>query len=128
MSRAKQKRVIHKVFLTAGLMAASQWVLADETANATRARTGANPNDMAALSAVLSAASARKQLGIEVVLLNDAYLHDRPTGDVDTHNKLRAGTIVRQSKKPLTNATGTWRHVETSSGNDGWMHEADLGH
>ena len=82
--------------------------------------------DMAALAAALQAARDRKQSGDEVTLKKDVHLRGRPTGEPATGSVLHAGTVVRRSQKPLVNGSGSWRHIETRDGVDGWLYEDDL--
>lgn len=84
------------------------------------------PLNLAGLAAVLRAASERKQSGDEVTLKRDVQLRGRPTGENLQGEILRAGTVVRRSKRQVVNASGTWRHIETRGGMDGWLSELDL--
>lgn len=126
MDRKHQNSGLQAALLAAAMIAFAPMVWADSV----NAQAASNANDktinLAGLSAVLRAASDRKQSGDEVTLKNDIYLQGRPTGDNNHNNVLHAGTVVRQSKNHVVNATGTWRHVETRDGNDGWVHELDL--
>lgn len=82
--------------------------------------------NLARLATILQAASDRKQSGSEVTLKKDARLHGRPTGEVAEGSILPAGTVVRKSKRQIVNASGSWRHIETRDGNDGWLQELDF--
>lgn len=86
----------------------------------------AQPLNLARLAAVLQAASERKQSGAEVTLKKDIHLRGRPTGEALESSLLPAGTVVRKSKRQVVNASGSWRHIETRDGNDGWIHDFDL--
>lgn len=86
----------------------------------------AQPLNLARLAAVLQAASERKQSGSEVILKKDIRLRGRPTGEALESSLLPAGTVVRKSKRQVVNASGSWRHIETRDGNDGWIHDFDI--
>ena len=127
MSQKINKRSLHIALLTVGILAAVPVAFADGANTSSGAKSSASTINLAGLAAVLKAASDRKQSGTEITLKKDAFLHGRPTGDEAKSGVIPAGTILRQSKKQLVNATGTWRHVETRDGRvDGWVHELDL--
>lgn len=123
---------MNRILFAAVLLAVSGYVSAATGAAEPEKRVaavarGAMPADqMASLRAVLQAASARKRTGSNATLRNNVYLHGRPTGDGALAGLVPAGTVVRQSAMHVVNAAGTWRHVETMEGADGWLLEADL--
>lgn len=126
MSHKLSKKSLQIALLTVGIMIVAPVAFADGS-NESGTKSPAATINLAGLAAVLKAASDRKQTGTEITLKKDAFLHGRPTGDEAKSGVLPAGTILRQSKKQLVNATGTWRHVETRDGRvDGWVHELDL--
>lgn len=84
------------------------------------------PLNLARLEAVLRAASERKQAGDEIILKKPVYLRGRPTGAAVEGSLLPAGTLVRKSKRQIVNAAGTWHHIETRDGSDGWIHDFEL--
>lgn len=116
---------------TAGLCAtillfASLSVRAQEGASEKSSKDAAGQLNLAGLAAVLRAASERKQSGDEVTLKRDVQLRGRPTAEKMQGEILRAGTVVRKSKRQVVNASGTWRHIETRGGLDGWLSEFDF--
>lgn len=128
MSHKLNRKGLRITLFVVGIMAITPVAFADG-ANAPNPKSpSAGGINLAGLAAVLKAASDRKQLlGTEITLKKDAPLHGRPTGDAARSGILPAGTVLRQSKRQVVNATGTWRHVESRDGRvDGWVHELDL--
>jgi len=123
-----KKRGLRRAIFVAAMIAVSPLVWADDAVsppNPTKTPP-ANTINLARLAAVLQAATDRKQAGDEVILKKDAYIHGRPTGDATKGSVLPAGTVLRKSKRQIVNATGSWRHIETRDGINGWMYELDL--
>ncbi|GEM_PF-5015292 len=124
MSQRHIKKVAGTMLCGSVLLTTTALVWADGTAKE-NPKPAATLN-LAGLAAVLQAASDRKQSGTEVTLKKDVYLHGRPTGEASKSGVLHAGTVVRKSKRQIVNASGSWRHVETRDGTDGWLSELDL--
>jgi len=125
MSRKFRKRWLASASLAAALGMSASPAKAESQETAAKPKESSKLN-LAGLAAVLQAASDRKQTGPEVTLKKDAYLHSRPTGPETRSNVLHAGTVLRKSKNQIVNANGSWRHVETREGMDGWVNEFDL--
>lgn len=124
MSQWNIRNIAGALLCVSGLVAVSTSAHADGSP-----REAAKSNstlNLAGLTAVLQAASDRKQSGAEVTLKKDVLLHDRPIGAASEGGILHAGTVVRKSKRQIVNSSGSWRHVETREGLDGWLSELDL--
>ena len=119
------------VLLAVVLMAVSPWASAapDSRVRAQpEARHNKNTDEdgMANLKSILDAAAARKRMGTDVLLPGLGHLHGRPTAEAVNMVPLPAGTKVRRSNQRVTNAAGTWRHVNIEDRDGGWILESEL--
>lgn len=113
------------------LLTMSSWAVAGPDSRVA-AKSGINHNKntdedgMADLGSILAAAAARKRNGTDVVLPGLGHLHGRPTADSGNVVPLPAGTRVRRGTQRVTNAAGTWRHVNIEDREGGWILESEL--